>query len=125
MSASREKQLRQEQNSAGQVDNKTVQEEQTRQKQKRSSLVYGIIAVVFVIVLAIGIVWRSNLIPKVATAATVDGEKYTAGEVSFYYQNVYQGFLSENYYLVSYIGLDPYSPLEGQIINELETCQDF
>lgn len=118
MSASREKQLRQEQNTAGQVDNKAVQETQTRKEQKRSSLLYGVIAVIFVIVLAIAVVWRTNVIQKVATAATVDGEKYTAGEVSFYYQNVYQGFLNNNYYLVSYIGLDPYSPLQTQTINE-------
>ena len=118
MSASREKQLRQEQANAGQVDNAAVQEEQTQKSQKRSSVLYGVIAVVFLIALIGSIVWRTNVIAKVSTAATIDGEKYTAADVSFYYQNVYQGFMNNNYYLVSYIGLDPYAPLKSQTINE-------
>ena len=118
MSASREKQLRQEQAEAGQVDSAAVQEEQNRKSQKRSSVLYGVIAVLFLIALVGAVVWRSNVVSKVAPAATIDGEKYTAAEVSFYYQNVYQGFVNNNYYLISYIGLDPYSSLETQTINE-------
>jgi len=118
MSASREKQLRQEQAAAGQIDSAAVQADETRKSQKRSSALYGVIAVVFLIALAAAIVWRSNVVAKVAPAATIDGEKYTAAEVNFYYQNAYQGFMNNNYYFVSYIGLDPYSSLKTQTINE-------
>ena len=118
MSASREKQLRQEQIEAGQTDTAEVQKEESRKSQKRSSVLYGVIAVVFLIALVGAVVWRSNVVSKVAPAATIDGEKYNAAEVTFYYQNVYQGFVNNNYYLISYIGLDPYSSLESQTINE-------
>jgi len=118
MSASREKQIRQEQANAGQVDTAAIQEETNRKNQKRSSVLYAVIGVVFLIALIGSIVWRSNVIAKVTPAVTIDGEKYTAAEVSFYYQNVYQGFMNNNYYLISYIGLDPYSPLKSQTMNE-------
>ena len=118
MSASREKQLRQEQIEAGQADTAEIQKEESRKSQKRSSVLYGVIAVVFLLALVGAVVWRSNVVSKVAPAATIDGEKYNAAEVTFYYQNVYQGFVNNNYYLISYIGLDPYSSLESQTINE-------
>jgi len=118
MSASREKQNRLEQAEAGVVDSKEINEVEQRQKEKRSNMLYGAIAVAFLIVAVMAVVWRSNVIPKMATAATVDGEKYTAGEVSFYYQNAYMGLLNEWSYMVSYLGLDTSSPLEGQTMNE-------
>lgn len=118
MSASREKQLRQERANSGWVDPKTVRDEEQRKKEKRSNTLYGIIAIVFVVAIIVAGIWRSNVIGKTATAATIDGEKYTAAEVNFYYQNVYQSFLSNNYYFVSYIGLDTSASLKDQTINE-------
>ena len=118
MSASREKQNRLEQAEAGVVDSKEINETEQRQKEKRSNILYSAIAIAFLIVAVMAVVWRSNVIPKMATAATVDGEKYTAGEVSFYYQNAYMGLLNEWSYMVSYLGLDTSSPLEGQTMNE-------
>ena len=103
MSASREKQLRQEQ--IGQPDPKTVREAQQRKEQKRSNILYGVIAIVFVIVAITSIIWRSNIIPKSATAVTINGEKYNAAEVDFYYQNVYQSFYSNYYYYMTYHNL--------------------
>ena len=88
MSASREKQLRQE--NVGQPDPKTIREAQQRKSEKRSNVLYGAIAAVFVVVALASLVWRSNIIPRSATAAVIDGEKYTAAEVSFYYQNAYR-----------------------------------
>ena len=82
MSASREKQNRQEQAGSGWVDPKTAREAQQRKQEKRSNLLYGLIAVVFVLVAAVAIIYRTNIIPKVATAATIDGENYTAAEVT-------------------------------------------
>lgn len=118
MSASREKQTRQEMNEAGVVDSKEINEMEQRQKEKRSNALYAAIAVVFLIFAVAAVVWRSNVIPKMATAATVDGEKYTAGEVSFYYNNAYMGLVNEWSYMVSYLGLDTSSPLTTQTINE-------
>lgn len=118
MSASREKQNRQELAGSDWVDPKTVQDEQQHKKEKRSSILYGIIAVVFVIVAIAAIIWRSNVIPKYAAAATIDGEKYTAAEVSFYYQNVYYSTINNLSYMTSYFGLDTSSSLKEQTITE-------
>ena len=90
MSASREKQLRQE--NVGQPDPKTAREAQQRKEEKRSNTLYAIIALAFVVVAAASLLWRSNIIARTATAATIDGEKYTAAEVNFYYQNAYRTF---------------------------------
>ena len=112
MSASREKQNRQEQVSSGWVDPKTAREAQQRKQEKRSNRLYGVIAVVFVLVAVAAIIYRSNIIPKMSTAATIDGEKYTAAEVSFYYQNAYRNL--QGY--ASYLGLNPSASLKDQTI---------
>ena len=118
MSASREKQLRQE--NVGQPDPKTIREAQQRKSEKRSNVLYGAIAAVFVVVALASLVWRSNIIPRAATAAVIDGEKYTAAEVSFYYQNAYRNFYSNNYYYMSYglLSLNPNADLKTQELSE-------
>ena len=75
MSASREKQNRQA--AAGQADPKTAREAQQRKEEKRTNLLYGVIAAAVLIALIVSLVWRSDLLPKMTTAATIDGEKYT------------------------------------------------
>ena len=114
MSASREKHNRQEQASSGWVDPKTAREAQERKKEKRSNFLYATIAVVFVLVAAAAIIYRTNVIPRMVTAATIDGENYSAAEVSFYYQNAYQNIQQNAYYL----GLDTSTPLQNQTITE-------
>ena len=118
MSASREKQIRQELEESGITDPKTELEAQQAQKEKRSNILYAVIGVVFVLALIVCLVWRSNIIPKKATALTIDGEKYTAAEVSFYYWNTYNGFLNKYSYLVSYMGLDTTASPDEQVMNE-------
>lgn len=120
MSASREKQNRQERANAGWVDPKTAREAQQRKQEKRTSILYGVIALVFVVVAVAAVIFRTNLIPKTATAATIDGEKYTAGEVDFYFQNAYRGFLNNQNvsYMISYLGLNTSAPLKEQTISE-------
>ena len=120
MSASREKQNRQERANTGWVDPRTAREAQQRKQEKRTSVLYGVIAVVFLAVAVAAVIFRTNLIPKTATAATIDGEKYTAAEVDFYFQNAYQGFLSNQNvsYMISYMGLNTSAPLKEQTISE-------
>lgn len=118
MSASREKKNRQDQISAGWSDPKTAREAQQRKQEKRSNILYGVIAVVFVVVAAVSIIWRSNIIPKTATAATIDGEKYSVADVNFYYYNAYNNFVSNASYYVSYMGLDTSASLKDQTISD-------
>ena len=118
MSASREKQNRQDLAEAGVVDPSVVDAAEKKKKEKRTNALYTAIGVAFLIVAIMAVVWRSNIIPKKATAATIDGEKYTAGEVSFYYHNSYISVVNSMSYMLSYIGLDTNSPLETQTVNE-------
>jgi parvulin-like peptidyl-prolyl isomerase len=116
MSASREKQNRQAQ--PGQAGPKTAREAQQRKEQKRSNLLYGLIAAAFLIVVILSAVWRTNLIPKMAPAASIDGQNYNAGEISYYYQSAYRNFVNNYSYFVSYLGLDTSLPLKGQEISQ-------
>ena len=117
MSASREKKLRQDQMVSGYVDPKTERELEKKKAEKRSNILYSVIGVLFVLVVAVCLIWRSNIVSRSATALTIDGEKYNAAEVSFYYQNVYRGFLQNNSYFISYLGLDTNSSLKNQTVN--------
>ena len=118
MSASREKKNRHEIAESEVMNVQNPHGADQRKKEKRSNFLYGAVAVIFLIFAVAAVVWRSNVIPKAVPAATIDGEKYTAGEVSFYYQNAYMGLVNEWSYMVSYLGLDTSSPLDGQTINE-------
>ncbi len=120
MSASREKKSRQELNSTGWIDPKTAREAQQRKEERRSSILYGVIAAAFVLVAITVVVWKSNIIQKTATAATIDGQKYTAAEVNFHYQNVYRNFINNNYDLLSYglLSLNPNASLSSQTISD-------
>ena len=118
MSASREKQNRQNKVDSGWVDPKLTLEAEQKAKDKKNSILYSVIAVVFVLVVVLGIVWKTNTIQKNSTAATINGEKYTAAEVNFYYQNAYSGFMNTYYYVLSLIGLDTTLPLQSQTLNE-------
>lgn len=116
MSASREKQNRQA--AAGQTDPKTAREAQQRKEEKRSNLLYGLIAAAVLIAVIVSFVWRSNFIPKMTTAATIDGEKYTASEVNYFYQTAYRNFVNQYSYFTSYMGLNTNATLRSQAINE-------
>ena len=119
MSASREKKNRQDQVNSGWVDPKTAREAKQRKEEKRSNLLYGTIFVVFLLVAVAAIVWKSNIIQRTTTAVTINGEKYTAAEVSFYYQNAYQSFINNYYSYMSYIGIDTSSSLKDQTVSSM------
>ena len=72
---------------------------------------------VFLVIAIAAVIWKSNIIPKTATAATVNGEKYTAAEVNFYFENYYQNFVNGNYSILSMIGLDTGTSLKDQTIS--------
>ena len=115
MSASREKQNRQA--AAGQTDPKTARAAQQRKEEKRTNLLYGVIAAAVLIAVVVSFIWRSDFIPKMTTAATIDGEKYTAAEVEYYYQTAYRNFLNQYSYFTSYLGLNTSATLKSQAIS--------
>ena len=114
MSASNEKKTRQDLSGTNWSDPKTAREAQQRKAEKRSNVVYAAIAAAFVIVAVVSLTWKSQIIQKKATAVTIGGEKYTAAEVNYYFQQTYQNFLSQNSYFISYLGLDTSKDLREQ-----------
>ncbi len=99
-------------------DPKTAMEAQRQKAEKRSNLLYGFIGIVFLLVLAASILWRSNFIGRNATAVTIDGEKYTASDMTFFYNNAYNTFLSNFSYYVSMLGLDTTTSPASQTISD-------
>jgi len=122
MSESNEKIIPQEPemdlNTTEEVDTKAAREEAQRKAEKRSNILYTAIAVLFVLVAVVTLVWRSNIIQKNSTALTIGDEKYTAGEVNFYFENVYRNFLSQASNMLNSIGLDVSTSLRLQTISE-------
>lgn len=98
MSASREKKRRQEELAAnGGVNPKAVREAERLAAEKKSKILYTSIAAAFVAVAIFLVVFNSGIIQRGRTALTIDGEKYTVGDVSYYYYTSYQNFMSSGY----------------------------
>ena len=118
MSASREKKNRQELAASGIPDVKDIRAAEEKAKQRRSNWLYGSIAVVFVLVAAALLIWNSNVIQRNSTAVSVDGEKYSAAEVDYFYHMTYNSLANSQY--ASYLSLDPSKPLKDQELNDTD-----
>ncbi len=100
------------------ADTKAAREAARRKAEKRTNRLYTVIAVLFVIVAVIAVIWRSGYVQRNATAVTIGDEKYSAGEVNFYFENVYRNFLSQASSSLNYIGLNVNTSLREQVISE-------
>jgi parvulin-like peptidyl-prolyl isomerase len=111
MSASREKHNRRE---AGRETPRTAREAEQLKAEKRANRVYIAVAVAFVLVAALTLIWKTNILQKSVTAVTIGDESYTAAEVNYYYQNEYQYFVNNYYSYLSMFGLDISKDLKSQ-----------
>ena len=112
MSASREKKRRQELLAAnGGVDPKAAREAERLAAEKKSKILYSGIAIGFVVVALALVIFNSGIIQRNRTAVTIDGENYSVADVSYYYYNAYQSFMSSGY--GSYF-IDSTQPLSSQ-----------
>ena len=118
MSASREKKIRQELAAQGIPDIKEIRAAEERKQQRRSNILYGSIAAAFVLVTAALLVWNSNIIQRTSTAVSVDGTKYSAAEVSYYYNNVMNSTLSSDY--GAYMSADTSLPMDQQVMTDMD-----
>lgn len=114
MSASREKKSRQENLAGGYVDPRTKREKDEQAKDRRSNALYIAIAVIFVIVGIVVTVANSKVIERNADAVTIGNETYTAADVSYFYNTIYNSFVSQNSYYLSVYGLDTSKSLKEQ-----------
>ena len=102
MSASREKKARQERSASGYVDPKATRAAEEKAKNRRSNLLYALLGVVFVAVAVIAVINNTHVLERGAKAYTVNGETFTAADVSYYYRNNYNSFVSQNQDMISY-----------------------
>ena len=118
MSASREKKIRQELAAQGIPDIKEIRAAEERAQRRRSNILYGSIAAIFVVVAAALMVWNSQIIQRNSAAISIDGVKYSAAEVSYYYNSAYNEVASGSY--ASYLSLNSSTPLDQQTMNEVD-----
>jgi len=116
MSASREKKQRQ---GAGPSE-KAVQVQKEMAAKKRKNRIYGVIAIVLVVLIAVLLVWNSGLFQSRATAATIGDEKLSVTELSYYYYDA-------RYVYAMYGLVDSTKPDAEQVYDETTgtTYRDF
>ena len=117
MSASREKKNRQELAAQGHVDPKAERAAKEAAEQKKSRRLYGGIAVLFVIVAAVVLLYNSGIFQRRATAVTVDGKDFTAAEVEYYYYSALNSISRSQY--ANYFGLDASTSLKDQNLSAM------
>lgn len=125
MSASREKKRRQEFLAAnGGVDPKAVHEAEQKAAEKKSKILYTAIAVIFAVVAVALVIFNSGTVQRSRAALVIDGEKYNAADVNYYYINAYQNFMQNGY--GSYF-IDSNTPLSSQTYlgDETKTWADY
>ena len=86
MSASRERKQRQASEET-KISSRAQEEQKKQAQRKRNTITYSIIAIVAVILAALLLIWDTGVFTRNSAVATIDGEKVTAPQVSYYYYN--------------------------------------
>ena len=118
MSASREKKKRQEISASGAVDPRAARAAEQRAAERKSNILYGTVAAVFVVVAVALVVYNSGIIQRNQTAAVIGGEKYTVPQVAYYYQQI-----CNNY--ASMFGQEYLQSLKTQSYDDDQTWNDY
>lgn len=105
VSASREKKTRQDMPAQGPTGREQKKQREAKEA-KQSTILYATVGILCTALAVFLIVWNSGIIQRNATALTVNGVKYTAGDVQYYFNTV----LSQN-------GVNSAAPLKSTIIN--------
>ena len=88
VSASREKKGRQDLSAQGPSE-KNMKQQREEQAAKRSRILYTILGAVFAVAAIALLVYNTGFFQGRATAVTIDGQKFTAADLEFHYQMVY------------------------------------
>ena len=126
MSASREKKTRQDADEQvlSQREQKKLQEER---QNRRSTILYAVVGVICVVFAAALLIWNSGILQRTLTAVTVNGVKYTAADVQYYF-NTNRDSIATLYYTYTYsYPFDTSKSLKDQVYNEEtgETWYDY
>ena len=117
MSASREKKNRQELAAQGHVDPRVERQQKETAERRKNKLIYGGVAVLFVIVAAVVLLYNSGIFQRKAVALTVDGKDFTSAEVDYFYHAALNSATSSSY--SSYMGVDTSKSLKDQTMNSM------
>lgn len=115
MSASREKKARQERG-ADYLSPKQQKALEEKKAARRSTLIFAAGAALFVLFVAVMLVWNSGAIQRGAGAVRINGETYTAADVSFYYYSA-----RSNIFNTGTQSLDPGGSMRKQEYSEGQT----
>ena len=86
MSASKEKNTAHEEKTMSREEKRLHDEQVSR----RNAIAYTVIGAVAAVLVAALLIWDSGVFQRKAAAATIDGVKYTAADVAYYYSGQYQ-----------------------------------
>ena len=125
MSASKDKILRKQQIEAG-TDKRSIAAAEEAKRRRKSNIQYTVVAVLLVIVFAFIFIYNSAIPARHTTAVTIDGEKYTAAQLNYYYSSSYMSFYN-NYYSYLQYGMffDPSLSLKDQMYSEDMTWREY
>lgn len=68
---------------------------QEEQKDRRAIALYSVIGIVVVVAAIVLLVWNSGLLQRNLTALNIDGTKYTAADMQYYYNSIYNSYANQ------------------------------
>ena len=109
------------------TQSRAEREEKRRQEERadrRTMALYTLVGVVVVVAAVVLLVWNSGILQRTLTAVEVDGVKYTAADVEYYYNSAYNQIV--NTYMNQYYStpFDTSISTEKQVYDE-ETGQTW
>ena len=117
MSASREKKTRQDEVTQGPTSREQKRQQEAKEA-RRSKILYTVVGVVCAVLAVVVIVWNSGVLARTVTAVTINGEKYTAVDVQYYFNTTRNTLLTYFYETVGYVPFDYSTSTKDQIYNE-------
>ncbi|MEA4932728.1 MAG: peptidylprolyl isomerase [Lawsonibacter sp.] len=104
MSASKEKKTRQDVTTQGPIGREQKRQQEEKEA-RRSTIRYIAVGVVCVVLALFLMIWNTGLIQRNATAATINGVKYSTTDVQYYFNSTRQRILS---YYSQNVGMMPF-----------------
>ena len=123
VSASREKKTRQDEVAQGPTSREQKRQQEAREA-RRSKILYSVVGVVCAVFAVAVIVWNSGVLPRTLTAATINGEKYTAVDLQYYFNTTRTTFLDYYYNMTGSLPFDYTASTKDQVRDE-ETGQTW
>lgn len=105
MSASREKKTHQREAEQG-INPREQKRQQEAKEAHRSKILYSVVGAVCVVLAVAVFIWNSGVLPRTMTAVTINGEKYTAVDVQYYF-NMTRNSVANQY--KAYLGMVPFN----------------